>query len=79
MSMCAREKLTAVALMAFLAAASGGACTKKDDGRQAVERPSARSGNCAERPGCAKRRARAAGRPAGARTDLGDARRRATG
>jgi hypothetical protein len=31
MSMYAREKLTAVALVAFLAAASGGACTKKDD------------------------------------------------
>ena len=29
--MSAREKLTAVALIAFLAAASGAACTKKDD------------------------------------------------
>ncbi len=29
--MSAREKLTAVALIALLAAASGGACTKKDD------------------------------------------------
>jgi hypothetical protein len=31
MSMCAREKLTAVALIAFLTAAGGGACTKKEE------------------------------------------------
>jgi len=30
--MCAREKLTAVALVAFLTAAGGGACSKTDDG-----------------------------------------------
>jgi hypothetical protein len=53
MSMCAREKLTAVALIAFLTAAGGGACTKKEDAGKPSAVPPLDPGAAPSAPGAA--------------------------
>ena len=51
--MSAREKLTSVALVAFLAAASGGACTKKDEVGKPSSVPPLDPANAASAPAAA--------------------------
>ncbi len=51
MSICAREKLTAVALVAFLAAAGGGACSKTGDAGKPSTVPPLEPGAAPSAPG----------------------------